>query len=556
MSQSSKSQVLIAGAGPTGLALACHLLRLGVHVRVVDKAAGRSVTSKAIGLQYRVSEILALMGVADRFLAVSGTPTNVNMYVGGRRLVTLRFTGFCRQSGQEAFSPRALMIPQSETERLLGELLRERGGQIEWGVEFIDFEQDDRQVVGRLRHADGPEEQTACDYLVSCEGAHSTIRKQAGLTFTGKTYPLAFLMADVQADWDLDHDENHVWFHPEGSFAALPLPRPRTWRMFIELTSQRQELPEHITLDIVRRIMAERIGDTGTTLSNPTWISEFRINCRLVDQYRLGRVLLAGDAAHIHSPTGGQGITTGIQDATNLAWKLGRVLRGAPERLLDTYQEERRPKAQEVLRETDRTTTVMFAPTTATRLLRDYLVLPVLRNGWVQRRMFAKLSQLHVNYRGCRLSRDEDRRWPPASRLKAGDRAPDVAGDRADDGRRTTLFELLHPLRPVVLLGAEIPPEQAERLLPWLDALEIDGYVVAAADDARWTGHRRALLDRHGDLRGIYGMQGRRLCLLRPDGHLGLVQRNLDEESLRRYLAELCPERLLREEQSPALAAR
>jgi hypothetical protein len=166
------------------------------------------------------------------------------------------------------------------------------------------------------------------------------------------------------------------------------------------------------------------------------------------------------------------------------------------------------------------------------------------------------LSQLHINYRGSRLSQDEDRGWPPASRLKAGDRAPDVAGDRAADGRKTTLLELLQPQRPVVLLGAEIPPEQAQRLLDWLDELEIDGYVVAAADDARWIGQRRALLDRHGDLRRIYGMQGRRLCLVRPDGHLGLVQRRLDEESLRRYLAELCPEQALREEHAPALAAR
>lgn len=225
----SRSQVCIVGAGPTGLALVAHLLRLGVGVRLVDQKLGESTTSKAIGLQYRVSEILACMGVVDRFLARGGNPTSVNIYAGDRRLVQLSFKGAGPQSGRGAFEPRAIMIPQSETEGILGDLVRERGGHIEWGTEFLSFGRDAEKVFCRLRRADGQEEQIHADWLVSCEGVHSAIRKQAGIAFTGKTYPLAFFLADVEMDGPLEHGENYVWLHKDGSFAALPLPKANTW---------------------------------------------------------------------------------------------------------------------------------------------------------------------------------------------------------------------------------------------------------------------------------------------------------------------------------------
>ena len=149
--------------------------------------------------------------------------------------------------------------------------------------------------------------------------------------------------------------------------------------------------------------MVERTGATKIKIHSPTWLSEFKIHCRLIDRYRVGRVFVAGDAAHVHSPTGGQGIVTGIQDAMNLAWKLGRVLRGAPENLFDTYEDERRPKAAEVLKETDRTTRLLLAPDPITKLVRDLIVLPIIRSEFVQRKLFARLAQLDVNYRGNTL---------------------------------------------------------------------------------------------------------------------------------------------------------
>jgi len=185
--------------------------------------------------------------------------------------------------------------------------------------------------------------------------------------------------------------------------------------------------------------MVERTGATKIKIHSPTWLSEFKIHCRLVDRYRVGRVFVAGDAAHVHSPTGGQGIVTGIQDAMNLAWKLGRVLRGAPENLLDTYEEERRPKAAEVLKETDRTTRLLLAPDPDYKTGRRLIVLPIMRSEFVQRKLFAKFAQLHVNYRGNTLSRHFNS-LSINTVLKAGDRAPDIAFRQRD--KITTLFEV------------------------------------------------------------------------------------------------------------------
>lgn len=536
----SATQVLIVGAGPTGLALACHLRRLGVAVRIVDQKPGPSTTSKAIGLQYRVSEILACMGVADRFLARGGNPTSVNIHAGARRLVTLKFIASGRESGRDAFKPRAIMIPQSETERILGDLLRERGGRIEWNTEFVSFEEDAKNVTSLLRRADGSEERITAEWLVGCEGIHSAIRKQAGIAFAGKTYPLAFFLADVELEGPLRHGENNVWLHKDGSFAALPLPKANTWRLFVDVTQTASLASEiGITLDEIRALMHTRTGGAPVQISNPSWISEFRIHCRMVDRYRAGRVFLAGDAAHAHSPTGGQGIVTGIQDATNLAWKLARVLDGAPETLLDTYEEERLPKAREVLKETDRVTTMMLAPTVGKRLVRDLLLLPIMRNRWVQKKMFTKLSQLHVNYRGFRLSHDEGARgWFAGHRLRAGDRAPDVAFAQAG-GEVTTLFQLLEPMKPIALLGfVEPDPQKIATLRSEFSQADVDAYRIVSQSTGV-VGAMPTLADRHGDFRQLYGLSGDFLCLIRPDDHIGLLQQPIDERALAKYLALL-----------------
>jgi 4,5-epoxidase len=541
MSEATSTQVLIVGAGPTGLALACHLLRLGVRVRLIDLKPGTSTTSKAVGLQYRVSEILACMGIVDRFVERAGSPSKLNLYSGGQHLLRLDIAGFGETSGRDAFSPRVLLLPQSETETILAEEVRKRGGTVEWNTAFLGFEHDAGRVVSRLRAPDGTEEEVRSDWLVSCEGAHSVVRRQAGLSLGGKTYPLAFVLADVELDAPWDRTSTHAWLHPEGAVAAMPLPAPGVWRLIVELTRHNEEAAGEVTLDQVRELLAHRTGNREAKIGKALWISEYRIHCRMVDHYRRGRVFLAGDAAHLHSPSGGQGIVTGIQDATNLAWKLARVLKGAPESLLDTYEEERLPAARDVLRQTDRTTTLMMAPTRWTRLVRDYLLLPLMRMKWVQKKMFSRMAQLHVNYRESGLSRHQDsHRWPWTTRIRAGDRAPDVAFE-SSSGAKTTLFDLLGPMRPVVLIGpGNMDEARVRRLLDALDRHDVAGYLVVGPGDDRWHSEPRCLVDVHGDFRRLYGMTGEFLCLVRPDDHVGLFQRPISELALGDYLAKLC----------------
>jgi 2-polyprenyl-6-methoxyphenol hydroxylase-like FAD-dependent oxidoreductase len=528
----SRLQVLIVGAGPIGLTLACHLKRLGLAIRVIERRSGPSVHSKAIGLQYRVSEVLARLGVVDRFVEQGGSPTTVNIYAGDHRLVQLRFEAPVGVSGRDAFSPRAILIPQSQTEEILIEYYRELGGDVEWQTELISYSQDSDTVFAQVRRGDSLDA-LETEWLVSCEGAHSVVRKQTGISFRGKSYPLAFFMADVLMEGALAHSANHVWLHPEGSLAALPLPAASTWRLFVEVTRQAERLEQGITVEQIRELMSVRAPHIDATIvGEPLWLSDFRINCRIVDRMHEGRVFLAGDAAHIHSPTGGQGITTGVQDAANLAWKLARVCAGAPRALLETYDEERLPHAEEVLRETDRTTTLLFAPNAGLRLLRDSILLPILRHPAFQRRMFGKLLQLHVHYRGSSLSREE-RPWWRRRRIRAGDRAPDVLFADVRSGHRKTLFSLMRPLHPLVLFNGV---SDSTTLCSRLRLLNIEAYDLNATGTTSEPA-KTQLVDVHGDFGALYQLRSDFLCLIRPDGHVGLVQAPFDEAHLIDYLA-------------------
>ncbi len=535
----STTDVLIVGAGPTGLVLAYQLRRLGVGFRIIDKNMEPSTTSKAIGLQYRVSEVLSWMGLFDRFLARGVTGAGLNFYVNGQRILGLKLNSLDGTAGTGAFVPQSVALPQNQTEALLIEGLHERGAAVERGMTFIDFTQDRDRVISRVQRADGGEERIELRYLVSCEGAHSLIRKQAGFSFAGKTYPLAFFMADVELDWQASRGEIHVWFHEDGMFSAIPMPGVRTWRLFVEAGKQMPDGATEITLDFVQRLLAERTGDRVTQATNPTWLSEFKISCRMVDHFRNGRVFLAGDAAHVHSPSGGQGITTGVQDAYNLAWKLGMALRGvAPDALLDTYEEERLPIVRKVLAATDQNTNVFFAPTRAHRLLRDRIVLPLLRSARMQNRLFYRMSQLGMHYRGRRLSSHQEGRLLGRARVRAGDRTPDVVFLDAQTGATTSLFACLSRSRLVALLGTRQPSGSAEAariegLAAALGRLGVDCYQVVPG------GATTGLADIHGDFQRIYGVRGEFLYLIRPDGYVGLFQQPIDERALRAYLGKL-----------------
>lgn len=431
------TDVLVVGAGPTGLALACGLLQHGVSVMVVDKAPGPATTSRANILFGRGVEVLNRLGALGDLPQRSIEPGKLATYVNGRPLVTVRLSDVLEVEGA---GNRALYVSQAEIEARLRSRLAELGGAVEWGSPLVGVEQDDGGVIAVL--GSGPT--VHAGWLVGCDGARSAVRKLAGIAFPGVPVIEQFLLADVHADWTHDRTEGSIYLHRDGVLMVIPMRSSGRaddlWRLMANVPPDGEaELDEQAILDRFRRLLPERARVTDVRICGAAWTSVFRIHRRLADDYRRGRVFLAGDAAHTHSPVGGQGMNTGCGDAENLAWKLGLVVRGrAGERLLDTYGAERRPLAAEVLRTTTANTKLLVGEDPFRRFLRDRVLIPIGNMRPLQRRNAETASQLSVSYRRGPLGGGS--RF--ASRPRPGDRVPDMECVRAD-GARTRLHSEL-----------------------------------------------------------------------------------------------------------------
>ena len=420
------SDVLVVGAGPTGLTLACALVTQGTAVRVVDQAPGPSPTSRANILHARGVEVLhrirAVDGLAEQALA----PLGMTMYARGRVLARMHFASDRTESVQ------ALFVSQAAIEDRLRQRLAELGVAIEWNTAVTAADQDADGVTVGLGA-----ERVRVGWLVGCDGAHSTVRDLAGIAFPGVSVVERFLLADVDADWRRDRSTSASWFHPDGMVLAMPMRGPEgasdRWRLMADVPAEDEHLDAAEVIARFEQLLPHRTGE-APRIRNTVWTSVFRIQRRLADDYRAGRILVAGDAAHVHSPIGGQGMNTGIGDAENLAWKLALVVRGrGGEALLDTYTAERRPLAAEVLRSTTANTWILVGEGKPARLLRDSLFIPLLNLPSVQRAATRKASQLWVTYRKGPLGGSGR---PP----RPGDRVPDRDCVRAD-GTPTRLHD-------------------------------------------------------------------------------------------------------------------
>lgn len=433
--------VLVVGAGPTALAAACVLRAHGVTIRVVDRAAGPAVTSRANLLHARGVEVLDRIGALGDLPEHARTAMFVTWYVDGRPISRLRFGDV----GIGTARP-ALLISQVMVENRLRDRLAELDGKIEWSTPVTALRQDPDAVTVTL----GDDTSVRARWVVGADGAHSSVRTLAGIGFPGAPVADRFLLGDVYVSWTPDRSGTHGWQHPEGFLAAMPMPAPEPdrrddlWRLLVYLPGETEgELPGDEVLERMREIVPHRTGHSEAVRHDATWLSHFRIHRRLADTYRSRRILLAGDAAHVHSPFGGQGMLTGIGDAENLAWKLAHVVRGAAEEpLLDTYQAERRPLAAGVGRGSSATTRFQTQTGPVVRLLRGQLLARVLGIPSVQRRATAVASQLWVSYRRGPLAPASA--WWFGRRPRPGDRVPDLPV-RHRDGSATRLHaELGH----------------------------------------------------------------------------------------------------------------
>ena len=424
-SASFDADVLIVGAGPTGLVLALWLTKQGVPVRIIDKSDGPAADSRALAVQARTLELYRQLDLADEVLARGYQVPALNLWVGGRSKARIPLPDLGR-----GLTPYGLVVfPQDEHERLLIERLEALSVSVERRTELVSFRDAGGGVAAVLRHADGREEACEAAYLAGCDGARSTVRKALDIGFPGGTYDQLFYVADVEATGPAANGEFHVDLDEADFLAVLPLKRAGCVRLIGTVRGERAEHPEGLRFEDVS---GRAIRNMNVAVGRVNWFSTYRVHHRVVDRFRGGRVFLLGDAAHVHSPAGGQGMNTGIGDAVNLAWKLAAVLAGrAPDALLDTYEAERRPFARRLVATTDRGFTMATAGGFVARFLRTRvvpLVAPLLvRFRAARAYAFRALSQLVVAYRESVLS------VRTAGSVRGGDRLPWVPAGTGDN---------------------------------------------------------------------------------------------------------------------------
>ena len=420
------SDVLIGGAGPTGLVLALWLTRLGVTPRIVDKTAEPGTTSRALAVQARTLELYRQLDLTDAVLTQGHKIPAINLWVKGEPKARVAFASI--GSGLTPY-PFLHIFPQDQHERLLLKRLQELGVSVERGTEFVGYSEEGDRVVARLRGPDGEEESCEATYLAGCDGARSLVRETMGTGFPGGTYRQVFYVADVDLQGAVANGELHIDLDEADFLAVFPLAGEGRARLIGTVRDQRADNPETLRFDDVSGRAIEHLK---LQVDKVNWFSTYRVHHRVTDHFRKGRAFVLGDAAHIHSPAGGQGMNTGIGDAVNLAWKLQSVLKGrAPDALLDSYETERIKFARRLVSTTDK----VFSFATAEGRLADVVrtrIAPVVMPRLIgfdsaREYLFRTVSQIMLNYRDGPLS------VGTAGSVHGGDRLPWAGGAGGDN---------------------------------------------------------------------------------------------------------------------------
>ncbi|WP_095078939.1 FAD-dependent monooxygenase [Pseudomonas sp. Irchel s3h17] len=422
----NRSDVLIIGAGPTGLVLALWLCKLGVRVRILDKTSVPGTTSRALAVQARTLELYRQLDLSQAVVQNGHTVPAVNMWVKGVPAARLPFASIGKDLTPYAFLE---IYPQDQHERLLIERLEQFGVEVERDTELTGFSEHDGGITAQLLLPDGQSHSCQACYLAGCDGARSTVRKALDIGFPGGTYQQVFYVADVNGSGPAFNGELHVDLDEADFLAVFPLAGTGRARLIGTVRDERAEQAEPLRFeDISRRAMDHLKVQVDTV----NWFSTYRVHHRVADEFRLGRAFLLGDAAHVHSPAGGQGMNTGIGDAINLAWKLAAVLNGgASDKLLDSYELERMAFARRLVATTDRVFSFVTAEGPIADLLRTRLapfLLPKMASVERAREfLFRTVSQITLNYRGMPLSEGH------AGHVFGGDRLPWVPDGVTDN---------------------------------------------------------------------------------------------------------------------------
>jgi 2-polyprenyl-6-methoxyphenol hydroxylase-like FAD-dependent oxidoreductase len=524
-------EVLVVGAGPAGLTTACELARNGVKCRIIDKMATPASTSRALAIFPRTLELFQMIGVVDPVLKAGHQLNGVILH---NRSGEIGHIGFSSVPSRYRF---AISLPQSETECILIEHLANFGIEVEREKELVELSQSADAVQAVIRDPAGRNEELESGWLVGCDGAHSSVRHLLRLPFEGAAYSETFLLGDVKIDGHQDRVHVHLFLTGEGLVGIFPFRGDRCRIIVNTPTEAQTETGGDPCLEEIQ-VAVDRRTKSGIRLTDPVWLSRFRISHRKIPNFRTGRVFLAGDSAHIHSPAGGQGMNTGIQDAVNLAWKLALVIRQkSPDSLLDSYNEEREPVARMVLSLTDRLTRMATVQGKLGQQLRNTL-LPILTGiHTVEDRIAETMTEVGIHYRRSSIVAGKT-----GHALHAGDRAPDFEFQPEATQTSLRLFDLFRkPLHHLLLFGdadkqiaskmSDLGGEIGQEFKGLVDAFLVIRDLHADLPDA--------LIDWDGRAHALYEAEPGAILLIRPDGYIGFRGGARHVEALREHLGRI-----------------
>ena len=528
-----EADVIVVGAGPAGLTAAAELARHGVRVRVIDRNPGPTLHSRATVVHVRTQETLSAMGLADRFVARAYPLEAISLHAFGK------FMGGIRLSGADSAYPMPRIIGQHVTERLLLERLDELAVPVERGVEALGLIDDGERVTLRLRRG-GIESDLAAAYVVAADGADSLLRTAAEIPFEGdKTDAFEFLQADCDVRWSYPTGRSYLFVTKDRFLGLFPFDADGAYRIVCARADQDPAVIETPDLEEIEAILRE-IADPDATLLEPRWLSRTRTAPKLAKKFRSGRLFLAGDAAHVHLPIGGQGMNSGMQDGFNLGWKLAAVVKGgAQPALLETYGAERQPVAEDLLKFTDRGFHSMVKPGDLAQRAMKLFGASVMGLESVQERLRRTVGEVPISYLTSSLSEDHGGTIGPI----AGERAPDGVAVRSSDRKTVRLMQAIAGEAWSLLIFAGLDQSDIGGKLAEIAQRAVEGYgvrirpILITPERAPETWPGEVLIDRDQLLHDRYGVRHAALYLLRPDWYVGFRAPAIQAELLETYLA-------------------